>query len=636
MTPRAKTAVALPFGVLAILLVVAANVRNWNALREPIAHAVHAKTGRTLRIGGDLDIGLRWPYVQVQAADVTFSNPSWARRPNMIEVRQTTVDLAIFPLFRGQIVFQDVQLDQAALAFEKSRDGRRNWLLDHRQRDSQARVAIRHLAVSDGRIEYDDPAQDTRLSARITTSKRGPGRASAPLTFTVQGRYKGEPLVAQGAGDTVLALRDETRPYHLNVSGKIGQTAVGADGHITNLLKLSAVDLRIVLRGASLAQLYPLVGVVFPDTPLYRTRGRLVHGPHQWRYEKFSGEMGRSDIAGSLSIDTGGRRPLLSASLASTRLDISDLGPLVGAGHAGEGSAAKPAPTGILPSKAFRTQRWNHMDADVTLSAGSIERPEALPLHRLATHLQLRDGRLRLDPLQFDVAGGTLAGAVRLDGRASPIQAAAKLQARKLQLAQLFPTLDRSMESIGEFNGNIDLKGQGDTVAAMLGSANGQVSLLIDGGEISKLMMETVSLHLLEMLQLKVTGDEPVRIRCGIADFGVKQGVMQPDILVLDTDVSRIDGSGWIDLGQERLDLTIVPKSRKLSLVALRTPIHVQGSFAHPQASLDKGKLAMRGLGALALGAVNPALALLPLIDAGRNADSECRRLIGEVRMPGR
>ena len=276
------------------------------------------------------------------------------------------------------------------------------------------------------------------------------------------------------------------------------------------------------------------------------------------------------------------------------------------------------------------------MDADVTLNAGSIERPEALPLPRLSTHLQLRDGRLRLDPLQFDVAGGTLAGAVTLDGRVSPIRAAAKLKVLKLQLAQLFPTLDRSRASIGEFNGNIDLKGQGDTVAAMLGSADGRVSLLIDGGEVSKLLMETVSLHLLEMLQLKVTGDEPVRIRCGIADFAVKQGVMQPDILVLDTDVSRIDGSGRIDLGQERLDLTMVPKSRKLSLVALHTPIHVQGSFAHPQASLDKGMLAMRGLGALALGVVNPALALLPLIDAGRKADSECRRLIGEVRTPGR
>lgn len=636
MTPRTKMAVALPLVALAILLVVVANVTNWNALREPIAHAVHAKTHRTLRIGGDLDIGLRWPVVRVHASDVTFSNPSWASRPNMIDVRHATVDIAIFPLFRGQIVFPQVQLDQAALAFEKSRDGRRNWLLDRRQRDSQARVAIRHLAVGDGRVEYDDPAQGTRLSARITTS-HGSDKTSAPLRFTVQGRYKGEPLVAQGAGDTILALRDETRPYHLNVSGKIGQTAVGADGRITNLLKLSAVDLQIVLKGANLAQLYPLVGVVFPDTPPYRTRGRLVHGPRQWRYEKFTGEMGRSDIAGSLSIDTEGRRPLLVARLDSTRLDISDLGPLVGAGQAGEKPArAESAPTGILPGKAFRTQRWNRMDADVTLDAGSIERPAALPLHRLSTRLRLQDGRLRLDPLRFDVAGGTLAGAVTLDGRASPIQATAKLQARTLQLAQLFPTLDRSMASIGEFNGNIDLKGRGDTVASMLGSANGQASLVIDGGEVSKLLMETMSLHLLEMLQLKVTGDEPVRIRCGIADFAVKQGVMQPDILVLDTDVSRIDGSGRIDLGQERLDLTVVPKSRKPSLVALRTPIHVQGSFAHPQASLDKGKLAMRGLGALALGAVNPALALLPLIDAGRNADSECRRLIGEVRAADR
>jgi AsmA protein len=634
MTPRAKTGIALPLVALAILLVVAANVRNWNALREPIAHAVHNKTGRTLRIGGDLDIGLRWPYVQVHAADVTFSNPSWAMRPNMIEVRHATVDIAISPLFRGQIVFQDVRLDQAALTFEKSRDGRRNWLLDRHQSDSQARIFIRHLAVSDGRVEYGDPAQNTLLSARIATTQ---DKASAPLAFTVQGRYKGEPLVAQGGGDTVLALRDEMRPYHLHVSGKIGQTTVSAGGSITDLLKLSAVDLRIALRGASLAQLYPLLGIVLPDTPPYQTRGRLVHVQRQWRYEKFTGKMGHSDIAGSLSIDAGVRRPLLVASLDSTRLDISDLGPLIGVGHAGEGTAESGLPpAGILPRKAFRVGRWTHMDADVTFSADSLSRPDALPLHRLSTHLQLRGGRLALDPLRFDVAGGTLAGSVMLDGRASPVRATANLKARKLQLAQLFPTLDRAMTSIGEFNGNIDLTGQGNTVAAMLGSANGQVSLLIDGGEVSKLMMETVSLHLLEMLQLKVTGDEPVRIHCGIADFSVTQGVMQPEILVLDTDVNRIDGSGRIDLGQERLDLTVVPKTRKFSLVALRAPIHVQGSFAHPRASLDKGRLAVRGFGALALGAVNPALALVPLVDAGRGSDHRCRRLIEEARMPVR
>ncbi|HEY9146420.1 MAG TPA: AsmA family protein [Thiobacillus sp.] len=633
-----------PIWLVAMLVVVAAlfmgvaAVPNWNWLRGPIAHAVGVKTGRTLRVGGDLDLAFGWGKVHIRAADVTFSNPPWATRNNMIDVEKVALDVALLPLFWREIVIDDVRLHHAGLAFETSLDGRKNWLLDRNQRDEKARAVVRHLALSDGRVAYDDPARGTRLNARVATSQPGPGRPAGALTFSVQGHYRGQALVAQGTGDGVLALRDSRTPYHVDVAGQIGPTRVRADGLITNLLKLSAVDLQIALRGSSLAQLYPLLGVVFPDTPPYATRGRLLHSAHQWRYEKFTGRVGKSDIAGTLRVDTGTARPYLVAELNSKSLNFADLGPLVGTrqGQHAAAPSARPAPGRVLPDMAFRTERWTRMDANVTLNAGSIVRPEALPLSRLSTHLQLRDGYLTLDPLQFDVAGGTLAGSVRLDGRRSPIRAAAALNARKLELAQLFPTLDRSKTSLGEFNGTLDLKGRGDSVAAMLGSADGQVSMLIDGGEISKLMMETVSLHVLEMLQLKLAGDEPVRIRCGIADFGVAKGVMQPDALVLDTDITRIDGTGRIDLGQEALDLTIRPKTRKLSLVALRTPIHVHGSFSHPQVSLDKGRLAMRGLSSIALGAVNPALALIPLIDAGPGAESGCRRLIEEANLHGR
>ena len=638
MVQRAPIWLVAMLVVVAALFLVAAAVPNWNWLRGPIAHAVGVKTGRTLRVGGDLDLAFGWRQAHIRASHVTFSNPPWATRNNMIDVEEVALDVALLPLFRRQIVIDDVRLHHAELAFEKSLDGRKNWLLDRNQRDDKARVVVRHLAFSDGRVAYDDPARGTRLNARVATSQGGPGRPAGTLTFSVQGHYRGQALVAQGTGDGVLALRDSRTPYHVDVAGQIGPTRVRADGRITNLLKLSAVDLQIALRGSSLAQLYPLLGVVFPDTPPYATRGRLLHSAHQWRYEKFTGRVGKSDIAGTLRVDTGTARPYLVAELNSKSLNFADLGPLVGTrqGQRAAAPSARPAPGRVLPDTAFRTERWTRMDANVTLNAESIVRPEALPLSRLSTHLQLRDGYLTLDPLRFDVAGGTLAGSVRLDGRRSPIRAAAALNARKLELAQLFPTLDRSKTSLGEFNGTLDLKGRGDTVAAMLGSADGQVSMLIDGGEISKLMMETVSLHVLEMLQLKLAGDEPVRIRCGIADFGVAKGVMQPSALVLDTDITRIDGAGRIDLGQEALDLTIRPKTRKLSLVALRTPIHVHGSFAHPQVSLDKGRLAMRGLSSVALGAVNPALALIPLIDAGPGAESGCRRLIEEANLPGR
>ena len=40
----------------------------------------------------------------------------------------------------------------------------------------------------------------------------------------------------------------------------------------------------------------------------------------------------------------------------------------------------------------------------------------------------------------------------------------------------------------------------------------------------------------------------------------------------------------------------------------------------------------MRALGALALGFVNPLLALIPLIDAGPGKDSDCGQLVRDAR----
>ncbi|MBT9566715.1 MAG: AsmA family protein [Thiobacillus sp.] len=629
---RLLKGLAIGLAIVVAVAILIASINNWNWLRGPIGRQVADATGRALTIRGDLDIRLGWPSIRIGLANVTFANPTWSDHANMIVARNVSLDLSIPPLFRRAIVFDRVRLDRATVSLEKSTDGRKNWLLDRKQMNDKSRVVINHLAVRDGRLTYQDPGADTRLDARVSTRERSRGGDDSPLMFQVSGRYKGQPLSAQGGGDGVLALRDSTTPYRLNVTGRIGSTHVVADGRVSNLLKISAVDLQIKIRGDSLARLYPILGIVLPDTPPYTTEGRLRHAADWWRYEKFSGTVGRSDIAGSLQVHSRGRRPFLSATLSSRHLDLADLGPLVGASSAPGKEDSSSEAGRILPATPFRTARWDRMDADVKLKAQSIKRAASLPLNDLSTRLQLRDAVVTLDPLRFGVADGTLSGTIRLDGRQRPIRAQADLKARKISLVRLFPAAGLEKTSLGHVNGYLKLHGRGDTVGAMLGSADGGLAMVVNGGEISKLMMETVSLHLLEMLQLTLTGDKSIKIQCGIADFGVKQGVMQANTLVLDTDIVRIDGKGQVDLGQERLDLTIVPKTKKLSLLALRSPIHVEGSFAQPAVAIDKGALALRGLGAVALGAVNPALALMPLIDTGSGSDSDCSRLISRAK----
>lgn len=638
MRPRRILAgLAIVLSVLALPVLVLATISNWNWLRGPLSHYVQDTTGRALLLQGDLKVHLGWPHTRIHAAGVAFSNPPWAHEKQMFEARNVGFSLAMLPLFGGRIVLDEVQLDQAVALFEKAADGRKNWLLDRQQRDENARITVNHVAIKAGRIGYSDVGQKTAISAIVATSDA----STTPLSITAQGQYRGLKLKAQAQGASVLSLREVKTPYRLKLTGTIGPTTVRADGTITNLAELSAIDLKIGLSGGSLVQLYPLFGIVLPDTPPYATEGRLLRQAQRWRYEKFSGRIGRSDIAGTLQVDTGGKRSKLTATLASRQLNLADLGPLVGSDPASAASASgalavdQPAAgRRVLPTTPFRSERWPQMDADVTFKAASIKHNAALPIDTLSTRLQLKDAVLTLDPLRVGVAGGSLAGSLVLDARQQPIRARADLNARKIRLAQLFPTFDLNKTSIGQLNGDISLRGRGDTVAAMLGSADGKLAMVVNEGEISKLMMESVGLHLLEILQLKISGDKPIRIRCGVADFDVKQGVMHTNILVFDTDITRIGGSGSIDLGKEQLDLTLTPKSRKLSLVSLRTPIHVQGSFADPQVSLDKTALAARGLGALALGLVNPLLALLPLIETGPGLDSECGQMIHEAQTP--
>jgi AsmA protein len=134
------------------------------------------------------------------------------------------------------------------------------------------------------------------------------------------------------------------------------------------------------------------------------------------------------------------------------------------------------------------------------------------------------------------------------------------------------------------------------------------------------------------MLELKMAGDRLITLRCAVAGFDVKQGNMQANALIFDTEVTTIIGTGSIDLGEEKLDLTLNQKTKYTSPLALRSPIYVRGTFAQPTVAVDKGRVAARALGAVALGLVNPLLMLIPLIDAGPGQDSDCGELVREAR----
>ncbi|KVM74873.1 AsmA family protein [Burkholderia stagnalis] len=467
------------------------------------------------------------------------------------------------------------------------------------------------------------------------------GAADYTIGWTVDGTYKKGHVAGSGKIGNVLGLQGggAQRPFPVQASLHFGDTTLALVGTVTDPAHLAAVDLRLWLAGTSMAHLYDVTGITLPETPPYATDGHLIGqfraSGNVFKYEDFTGRVGGSDLTGTLVYVSREPRPLLSGTLVSKLLRFADLAPLIGAdtnaSKARRGAPAAQPANKSLPVETFRTERWKKMDADVRFTGQRIIKSPSLPITGLTTHVVMQDGVLTLNPLNFGVAGGTLASNVYLDGRGTPLQGRFTLQARHLKLKQLFPTFKVMQTALGEVNGDAALSATGNSPAALAATSNGEVKTLVTDGTVSLLLMEAAGLNVANVVYEKLFGDRDVKINCAAADFVATNGVLDSRVFALDTEDAVIGMNGTVNLRDETMNLTIRPHTKGFRIVSLRSPLYVTGTFKQPHVGVKPGALIARGGAAVALGLLNPVASLLALIQPGRNQPLPCHQMLVDM-----
>lgn len=456
----------------------------------------------------------------------------------------------------------------------------------------------------------------------------------------VDGRYKNVPISGTGKVGGVLAIEKTTQPFPLQADVKAGDTRLAIVGTLTDPMHLAALDLRLWLQGTSMSHLYQITGITLPDTPPYATEGRLIGNLKQhastFRYENFNGRVGGSDLGGTLTWAQREPRPKLSGELVSNLLQFSDLAPVIGADSAASkaqrGDTTRQPPDRVLPVATFRTERWSAIDADVKFTGRKLIKSPQLPITDLYTHILLQDGVLSLEPLQFGVAGGTLATNAQLDGSRTPLKGRFTLAARHLRLKQLFPTQKVMQTAFGEINGDASLSATGNSPAALAATSTGEVKALVTNGRISLLLMEAAGLNVANVVYEKLFGSRDVNINCAAIDFVANDGMLDPKVFALDTDDALINVDGPINLRDESIDLKIHPHTKGFRIFSLRSPLYAKGTFKNPKVGVDAGALALRAGAMVGLGLINPFAALIPLIAPSNNRDVPCSELFGQMK----
>ena len=621
---------------------------DWNRARPWINQRVSEATGRPFAIRGDLVLQWntpetetgwrRWvPWPRLSAHDITLGNADWSKTgPHLAEIKQLTFSLNPLSLLDRTIRIPTLELVGPVLSLERTADGKNNWTLasDNDTAPSAWKLDLQRLVLNHGTVKLADAQAKLNLKIDVETLPRETAEGYG-IGWKLGGTFRQAPLHGSGRAGAVLSLQQDKKPYSLQASVQIGTTRIDIAGTLTKPDALAALDLRLKLSGASMAHLYPITGITLPNTPPFSTEGHLVgkldKAGGRWLYEHFKGSVGESDIGGTLEYISQQPRPLLRGQVQSNQLRLADLAPLIGAdsnaNKAKRGAAAVQPTDKVLPVEKFDTASWGSIDADVKFAGRKIIHAKDLPIDSLVADLHLKDSVLSLTPLSFGVAGGILAATVKLDGRQNPIRADLRVSARRLKIKELFPTLNTMQASLGEVGGDAALSAAGNSVASLLGTSNGEVKALVSKGTMSKFLLEAMGLNIGNLVATQIFGDRQVQLNCLASDFKVTQGVMQTRSFVLDTDESIINVTGQISLSSEQLALEIQPRNKALRVLSLRSPLYVKGTFKNPDVGVDKAAVALKLGAAIALGAVAPAAALLPLLNVGSEEFAGCAPL---------
>ena len=610
---------------------------DWNWLRGPLATYLSAKVGRPVRIEGNFHVALSTRPL-LTADYVTVGNAPWSSEPTFASAQRVNVRLDLRSLFFGPLVLHEASMVRPRLLLEKSADGQENWEIGGA--GPPALPLPGRLKIEDGILRYRDPGAGTDVSINIASSASSASGAT-PVHFSGSGRLHNSAFVTEGNAESLLALEDRHQPYRLDVKARAGDTNAHFDGTVIPA-RLDSVDGMLMLQGRDLSQLYPIIPVPFPWTPPYRLSGRLKHDTALWSFHQFTGKVGDSDLAGRFDVDRSGQRLLVDADLVSQSLNYKDLGGLIGLPPASQTASAKSAAQKketakraksgrALPTKPYEPDSLRAVDAKVHLKGKRFMASE-LPLDNLNAVLDLHAGVLTLNPLDFGVGGGHVVSTLVMDAREKIFRTKGEVTVRNVELSKIMPKLKPPQGSAGKVGGQAHFVATGNSIADMLATSNGEAALISWGGEASELSIVLTNLDLARAAQLMFKGDENSPIRCIVADFVAEDGRMAAKTLVIDTDAEKILGEGSIDFAHERYDLTLKAQSKVPSILALRGPIVVDGTFSSPQVHPAVGPIAARVASSVALGALNPLAALLPLIDTGGGKDADCRGLMQEAK----
>ena len=132
----------------------------------------------------------------------------------------------------------------------------------------------------------------------------------------------------------------------------------------------------------------------------------------------------------------------------------------------------------------------------------------------------------------------------------------------------------------GVISTNVDLEIGGNNIMQLLDHATGQldVALWPKNSQSARILdLWATNLYLILLPELK---KKESKVNCLVGLMSLEDGKMKEDFFAIDTTKLWIQGNFNVDFGQQKIQLSLFPRSKTARLFSLQSPIRASGSFS--------------------------------------------------------
>lgn len=192
-------------GILLILFIgtalVAPGFIDWNKYKTEIETTASDLSDRKVTINGDLSLTIL-PSPSFSGEDVSVSNVEGGQATNFISLKSVDVNVAFFPLLRGEIQVKKFILVEPVVALEIDKEGKGNWEFGSDDETADAggtttALSFEQFQIENGQLSYQDFSSGIQELVRGINASVSMDSLQGPFDITGNARYKNLPVSAE-------------------------------------------------------------------------------------------------------------------------------------------------------------------------------------------------------------------------------------------------------------------------------------------------------------------------------------------------------------------------------------------------------------------------------------------------------